>query len=100
MPKFKKNPNSFMKKYNASGAKHVKPSPEKFFGAIRAFRGLMGRGNDDAQSTGAVDATDAMEQNQPTPGGFGSTSGFGAMSRFGGMGGGGFLRSLFGGRRR
>ena len=31
MPKFIKNPNSFMKKYSASGVKHAKPSPGKFF---------------------------------------------------------------------
>ena len=39
MPKFKENPNPFMKKYNSSEGKHAKPSPEKFF---RGLRGILG----------------------------------------------------------
>jgi hypothetical protein len=42
MPKFKENPNSFMKKYNSSTGKHAKPSPERFFGNL--FGGSKGKG--------------------------------------------------------
>tara|TARA_R100000664_G_C2707858_1_gene105755 strand:+ start:457 stop:729 length:273 start_codon:yes stop_codon:yes gene_type:complete len=60
MPKFAKNPNSFMKKYSVSEGKHSKVSPKKFFGVM----GSMSRRNDNAKSTGATNMTDAMEQGQ------------------------------------
>ena len=53
MPKFKENPNPFMKKYNSSEGKHAKPSPGKFFGGLRGIlggrkkgRGLLSRAFD------------------------------------------------------
>ena len=98
MPKFAKNPNSFMKKYSTNVGKHSKVSPQKFFG----FMNFMNRRNDNAESTGATNMMDAMEQGQ-NRGMFGS---IGRGMFGGGIGGGGEmglisqLRGLFGGRRR